>query len=90
MNPEIKHVSNKFYKTVDNLECLLEYEMHGEDTIEFYHTFTPIPLRGNGYAMQIIKEGMDYAAKNNFKVVPACSAVRTFIERNPEYKQYLK
>jgi len=40
--------------------------------------------------MDIIKEGIDYAIESNLKIIPACSAVRTFIERNPEYKQYLK
>ena len=90
MNSEIKHIDNKFYKIVDNLECMLEYEMQAEDAIVFFHTFTPIPLRGKGIAMEIIKEGLDYAVESNFKIIPACSAVRTFIERNPEYNQELR
>ncbi len=90
MNSGIIHIADKFYKIVDNHECLLEYEIHGEDTIVFFHTFVPVPLRGKGLAMEIIKEGLDYAVESNLKIIPACSAVRTFIERNPEYKQYLK
>ncbi|MEZ5195606.1 MAG: GNAT family N-acetyltransferase [Bacteroidales bacterium] len=89
MSSMIAHTENKFSKTVDEQECLLEYEFHGTDRVVFYHTYVPESLRGQGLAMEIIREGLEWAAAKNYKVIPACSAVRTFIERNPEYKQYL-
>ncbi|MBN2174361.1 MAG: N-acetyltransferase [Bacteroidales bacterium] len=85
MTPEIQHLNNKFFMIVDGMESHLEYEMHGEKTVVFYHTYVPETLRGKGLARQIIREGLDWAKQNNYRIIPSCSAVRTFILRNPEY-----
>lgn len=85
----VAHTGNKFSKTIDEQECILEYEFHGKEKVVFYHTYVPVQLRGQGLAMEIIREGLDWAVEKNYKIIPACSAVRTFIERNPEYKQHL-
>lgn len=89
MNPTVLHSGNKFSKIVNEQECILEYEYHGRERVVFYHTYVPVTLRGKGFAMEIIREGLDWAIEKNLGIIPACSAVRTFIERNPEYKQYL-
>lgn len=88
MNPEIEHSKNKFFKVVDGMESLMEYEMNDPSTVVFYHTYVPEELRGQGLAKEIIKEGLDWAMAENYDVIPACSAVRIFIERNPHYKEY--
>ncbi len=90
MNNSIKHENNKFFKIVDELECHLEYMVQDEDTIVFYHTYVPPELRGKGLAMEIIREGLDYAVSNNKKIVPSCSAVQLFVERNKEYQEHVK
>lgn len=88
MNSGIEHSGKKFYKIVDGLESVMEYEMNDATTVVFYHTYVPEELRGKGLAKEIIKEGLDWAMAEHFDVIPACSAVRIFIERNPEYKAY--
>ncbi len=90
MTSEIKHAPNKFYRIVDNSECLLEYEIQDENTIVFFHTYVPEPVRGRGLAMDIIKQGLDFAVSKNLKIIALCSAVRTFILRHPEYNIYLR
>ncbi len=90
MNNPIKHEDNKFFKIVNGHECHLEYHIHNEDTMVFYHTFVPPELRGKGLAMEIIREGLDYAISKDKKIVPSCSAVQTFVQRNPEYQEHVK
>ncbi len=90
MNSDIVHEPNKFYKIVGDSECCLEYEMHDDDTIIFYHTYVPEPVRGRGFAMEVIREGLDFAVSKNLKVIAVCSAVRTFILRNPKYTVLLR
>ena len=86
MDFEIKHEGNKFYTIIDGMESHLQYMKESNDVIIFYHTFVPPELRGKGIAQKIIRAGMDYAVENNFRVIPTCSAVVSFINRYPEYK----
>jgi len=90
MENEIIHENNKFYTVVEGQECHLEYMIDSDDTMVFYHTYVPPSLRGRGLAMKIIKEGLDYAISKNMKFVPACSAVRTFVRKYPEYEGSMK
>jgi len=87
---EIVHEGNKFYKVIDGLESHMDYEMHEPSTVVFYHTYVPEELRGKGLAKEIIKEGLDWAMAEKFDIIPACSAVRRFIDLNSEYKAYFK
>lgn len=82
----IKHENNRFVKTVDGMESVLEYEYYESGTIVFSHTYVPVELRGRGLATEIIKEGLEWAQKENLKVIPACSAVQRYIDRHPEYQ----
>jgi len=90
MNNSVKHEKNKFFKIVDGQECHLEYLDQDDETMVFYHTFVPHELRGKGLAMEVIRKGLDYAISKNKRIVPSCSAVQTFIHRNPEYQKHLK
>ena len=64
MKTEVIHEDNRFIKTVDGLDCELEYIIPEEGCINFFHTYVPEPLRGKGLAMEIIKEGLDFAINN--------------------------
>jgi len=90
MEIEIIHENNKFYTVVEEQECHLEYTIEGDDIVVFYHTYVPPALRGRGLAMKIIKEGLDWAVSKNKKFVPACSAVRTFVKKYPEYEKDMR
>lgn len=89
MKTEVLHKNNRFIKTVDGQECELEYLIQEEGFINFFHTYVPEELRGQGFAMEIIKKGLDFAVAQKYKIIPSCSAVRLFIQRNPEYQQYV-
>lgn len=52
----------------------------------FHHTFVPPALRGRGLAEKLVRHALSDARARNLRVVPACSYVATFIERNPEFK----
>lgn len=90
MKAEVLHERNKFYKVVDGLESHMDYEMHEPSTVVFYHTYVPEELRGKGLAKEIIKEGLDWAISEKLEIIPACSAVRRFIDLNSEYKDYFR
>lgn len=56
----------------------------------FTHTFVPPELRGLGVAEKLVRAALADARSNGLKVVPACSYVAKFIERNAEYRDLLE
>ncbi len=63
--------------------------MEGNE-INLYHTFTDPALRGKGLAAQVVRAALEFAKKNNLKVIPTCSYVQSFIAKNDEYKELVK
>jgi predicted GNAT family acetyltransferase len=85
---EVLHEQNRFYKVVNGMESHMDYELHQPSTVVFYHTYVPEELRGKGLAKEIIREGLDWAMSEHLDIIPACSAVRRFIDMNEDYKAY--
>ena len=81
---------NHTFKTSIDDECCLNYKMIDKNVINFYHTFVPEKLRGKGIAATLVEAGLRYAGNNNLRVIPDCSYVRLFIQRNDKYRSLLE
>jgi len=92
MNFEVKHSKEerKFYGEIDGIEAHLMYSEPGEDILNYYHTFVPPELRGRGIAGKLVLAALEYARENNKKVIPSCSFVYAFLQRNKEYSDFKK
>ena len=90
MDFEIKHDAeqNRFVSYVEGYEAVVEYTLK-DNVIEFYRTFTPPELRGKGVAGKTVKYALVHAKENNLKVIPTCSYVKGYIERQENYKELL-
>jgi len=62
---------------------------HQGDKVIFDHTYVPTHLRGKGVAAVLARAALTEARSRNWKIVPACSYVATFIDRYPEFKDLL-
>lgn len=82
------HAEHRFEITVDGRLAVADYEL-GDGRMVMTHTFVPSELRGKGLAEKVVRAALDYARRENLKVVPACSYVQVFIERNVEFKSLL-
>lgn len=71
-------------KTIGVIEFIL-----GENSINITHTGVLPEYEGNGIAGSLNKELLEYAVKENLKVIPTCSYTQTYIERHPKYKSLL-
>lgn len=89
MEFEIKHdiENQKFFTIIDGNEAYLKYIVTSPNLIETVKTFVPPELRGKGIAGKIVKEGLLFAQRNNYKVIPSCSYVEDFILRHPEFDE---
>jgi len=68
----------------------LAYATPADKIIDFTHTYVPESARGKGIANKLITEGLKYAEENNLQVIATCQAVRSYMERHPEYNHLLQ
>lgn len=76
---------SQFIIVIDGKESLVDYFID-KKKMNLYHTYTHPDLRGKGLAAQVVKAALEYAEKNNLKVVDGCSYVQSFISKNKKYK----
>ncbi len=78
----VTHVpERRSFETPDGAH--LTYDLTG-DRAAFVHTFVPPELRGKGHAAALTRAALAHARTAGWQVVPACSYVQVFLQRNPE------
>lgn len=86
-NPsEVRHnlAAQRYEVDLDGKQAVAEYEMEGGRQV-FTHTFVPPEMRGKGIAEKLVRKALEDARAANRKVVPACSYVDVFMQRNKEF-----
>ncbi|HWL17766.1 MAG TPA: GNAT family N-acetyltransferase [Opitutus sp.] len=68
--------------------AVCDYHLEGDRMI-FTHTYVPTELRGRGVAQKLVRTALEFAREKNYKVVPQCSYVAVFIEREKSFKPLL-
>lgn len=58
----------------------------GDKGISYTHTEVPPELSGQGIATYLVKHILNDAAQQGLKVEPACSFVKAYIDKHPEYQ----
>ena len=93
MKDEYKHLDllkneteNRFEMAVDGNTAIIEYKQY-PGKIALLHTEVPPQLEGKGAATAIIEKTLDYIEKQNFKLIPLCPMVVTYLKRHPEWKR---
>jgi uncharacterized protein len=81
--------AQKFFVIIDDEEALLEYYHRDDKTLVFNHTFVPTNLRGKGIAATLTRYALNYAREHNFKVIPQCSYVVEYVEKNKEFNDII-
>lgn len=78
----------RYEMTADGHLAVCDYELDAGRMV-FTHTFVPPELRGRGIAEKLVRTALGDARSSGRKVVPACSYVAVFIQRNKEYQDLL-
>ena len=83
--PVINNVNHqRFEAEVDGQLAFASY-IRESDRVIFDHTFVPDLLCGKGVAATLVRAALDEARQQRWRIVPRCSFVAGFIERNPEF-----
>jgi uncharacterized protein len=81
--------ANQFELSVDGQTAVMTYHRR-PGSIAFLHTEVPPALAGRGIAGRLARAGLDFARRQNVKVVPACPFVAAFIQRHPEDRDLVR
>ncbi len=73
--------AHQFEVVLDNHRAYLSYMDLGKQTLDIYRTFVPNDLRGRGVAALLTKAALDYAESMGYTVIPSCSYVERYMER---------
>ena len=81
--PQVEHDTQRhaFILNQDGEEVRLSYRLQGGQQIDFYSTFTPVALRGQGLARVVVDAGIAYAEAKQLEIIPSCSYVAKVLQR---------
>jgi predicted GNAT family acetyltransferase len=79
----------RFFAEVEGEEAELTYTFTEDEEMDFDYTFVPEGSRGQGIADKLVKAGLEFARKKEYKVIASCPVVEAFVERHPTYKNIL-
>ena len=91
MNEEVQlKISNKsgvFYIEINgNEEAMMTFFLTDDNKMTIDHTEVNTWNEGKGFGKKLLFKAIEYARKNNLKIIPVCSFVKSVIEKTPEFK----
>ena len=84
--PQVAHnvPAARFELVVNGQTAHLDYQRAG-DRIRLVHIEVPPEIQGHHYSEILARAGLEYARREQLRVVPICPFVRTFLSHHPEY-----
>ena len=81
---QVEHqpANRRFTAVVDGEEAVLDYILAG-GVMTITHTGVPKRIEGRGIAGQLMREALNAAGVNGWRVVPACSYAAAYMEKHP-------
>lgn len=88
---QIEHGSKGALLIGEDNERLAEmtYSRAGDSLIIIDHTEVSDKLRGQGAGKKLVLAAVDYARKNNLKILPLCPFAKATFDRTPEIHDVL-
>jgi len=67
-------------------EARLDYRRIDGGTLDLHHTFVPREDRGQGIAGALVEHALEYASREQLRIIPTCPFVRSYLEVNPRFR----
>jgi len=83
----INKEENKFELDVEGETAVVRYELK-DGVLTLFHIEVPENLRGKGIGHAFTKEVLEYARDNQWKVMPLCYFIKTYVDRHPEFQSF--
>jgi predicted GNAT family acetyltransferase len=90
MNVEHDRERRQFVVRTPEGEGQLVYREPREGVVDLTHTHVDRALRGQGVAEALAEAAFDFAREQGLRVVPSCSFVKGWVEKNPDQQDILE
>jgi predicted GNAT family acetyltransferase len=67
----------------------LVYTKPSDDKMIIEHTEVDDELRGKNVGLQLVNTAVDYARKQNLKIIPLCPFAKSVFDKKPEFNDVL-
>ncbi len=78
--------AKRFELAVEGHIAFVEYS-RTNDILILAHTEVPAVLEGHGIGKAVVLKTLEFIEQQNWKIVPLCPFVTSYIARNPEWKR---
>lgn len=87
VNVEHQGADHRYVITVNGEQAgFADYREVDAGTRDFNHTVIDPQFRGQGLSGKLVQEALDDTRAAGKKIIPTCSAVEHFVQKNEEYK----
>lgn len=88
---EIRKGKNKFFigENGENPLAEITFFTSGEGKITIEHTIVSESLKGQGIGQQLVEKVVEYARKENMRVIPQCAYAKKVMTKSDEYRDVL-
>ncbi len=73
----------------EGMDGQIDYTAVTDGVIAITHTEVNPEYRNEGYAQKLVDAVVDYARKNNLKIIPICPYAKAVMNRDPGYNDVL-
>jgi predicted GNAT family acetyltransferase len=85
---QVDTTTNRFELRIEESTAFIEFKLSGK-TLFLIHTEVPSELEGKGVGGAIVQKTLQYAKENDYKIVPICPFVQSYLERHKEWKEII-
>ena len=81
---EVNREFHRLELEVERNIAFIEYKLDN-DALFLIHTEVPAALEGKGAGSAIVQKALQYAKDNNYKIVPICPFVQSYLKRHKKW-----
>ena len=81
---KVNDASHRLELEIEGSTAFIDYKL-SHDMLFLIHTEVPSALKGKGAANAIVQKALQYAKDNNYKIVPICPFVQSYLKRHTEW-----
>jgi predicted GNAT family acetyltransferase len=85
---KINSESHRLELEIDGDTAFIEFKL-SHQTLFLIHTEVPPALEGKGVGSTIVAKALQYAKDNNYKIVPLCTFVQSYLKRHKEWNNII-
>lgn len=89
MEPAVERHPRHFETVVEGQPCRLDYRLQ-DNVMEIDHVGVPRPVEGRGIASALMREAMDTAREEGWRVRAHCSYAVAWLRRHKEFDDLLQ